>query len=36
VYYSPGKKNPKSFDLMSKGPDRTEGGGDDIGNDPGK
>lgn len=36
VYYSPGKKNPKGFDLFSKGPDRTEGGGDDIGNDPGK
>jgi general secretion pathway protein G len=33
VYYSPGKKNPKGFDLFSKGPDRQEGGGDDIGND---
>lgn len=33
VYYSPGKKNPKGFDLFSKGSDRQEGGGDDIGND---
>jgi general secretion pathway protein G len=33
VYYSPGKKNPKGFDLFSKGPDRQEGGDDDIGND---
>jgi general secretion pathway protein G len=32
VYYWPGKKNPKGFDLFSKGPDRAEGGGDDIGN----
>jgi len=32
VYYYPGKKNPQSFDLFSKGPDRQEGGGDDIGN----
>jgi general secretion pathway protein G len=36
VYYSPGKKNPKGFDLFSKGPDRQEGGGDDIGNDQGE
>ena len=36
VYHWPGKKNPKGFDLFSKGPDRTEGGDDDIGNDPGK
>ena len=36
VYYSPGKKNPKGFDLFSKGPDRQEGGGDDIGNDQGQ
>lgn len=36
VYYSPGKKNPKGFDLMSKGPDRQIGGDDDIGNDPEK
>lgn len=33
VYYSPGKKNPKGFDLFSKGSDRQEGGDDDIGND---
>jgi general secretion pathway protein G len=32
VYYYPGKKNPQGFDLFSKGPDRQEGGGDDIGN----
>jgi general secretion pathway protein G len=32
VYYYPGKKNPQAFDLFSKGPDRQEGGGDDIGN----
>lgn len=32
VYYSPGKQNPRGFDLLSKGPDRVEGGGDDIGN----
>ena len=31
-YYSPGRKNPTGFDLFSVGPDRTEGGGDDIGN----
>jgi general secretion pathway protein G len=31
-YYSPGRKNPTGFDLFSIGPDRTEGGGDDIGN----
>jgi len=36
VYHWPGKKNTKGFDLFSKGPDRTEGGGDDIGNDPGE
>ena len=35
VYYWPGKKNPQGFDLFSKGPDRQEGGGDDIGNDSG-
>jgi general secretion pathway protein G len=35
VYYWPGKKNADGFDLFSKGPDRQEGGGDDIGNDPG-
>jgi general secretion pathway protein G len=32
VYYYPGKKNQQGFDLFSKGPDRQEGGGDDIGN----
>jgi general secretion pathway protein G len=32
VYYYPGKKNPQGFDLFSKGRDRQEGGGDDIGN----
>jgi len=36
VYYWPGKKNAAGFDLFSKGPDRQEGGGDDIGNDPGE
>lgn len=35
VYYWPGKKNSDGFDLFSKGPDRQEGGGDDIGNDSG-
>jgi general secretion pathway protein G len=32
LYRNPGKLNPKGFDLISKGPDRTEGGGDDITN----
>lgn len=32
VYYWPGKHNKNGFDLFSKGPDRQEGGGDDIGN----
>lgn len=32
LYGNPGKLNPKGFDLISKGPDRTEGGGDDITN----
>jgi general secretion pathway protein G len=36
VYYWPGKKNAAGFDLFSKGADRQEGGGDDIGNDPGE
>lgn len=35
VYYWPGKKNPDGFDLFSKGPDRQEGGDDDIGNESG-
>lgn len=30
VYLSPGTKNPKGYDLMSYGPDRNSGGGDDI------
>lgn len=32
VYVLPGKKNPKGFDLFSKGPDGVEGTEDDIGN----
>jgi general secretion pathway protein G len=28
----PGVKNPNKFDVKSNGPDRTEGGGDDVGN----
>jgi general secretion pathway protein G len=32
LYRNPGKLNPQGFDLLSKGPDRTEGGGDDITN----
>ena len=31
-YRYPGTKNPKGFDLYSYGPDRVDGGGDDIGN----
>ncbi len=31
-YRNPGRRNPNSFDLYSKGPDRTEGTEDDIGN----
>ncbi|MEM9444178.1 MAG: type II secretion system major pseudopilin GspG [Verrucomicrobiota bacterium] len=31
-YRYPGKKNPKGFDLFSKGPDRIENTEDDIGN----
>ncbi len=30
VYVFPGKKNPAGYDLFSKGPDRTEGTGDDL------
>lgn len=30
VYLSPGTKNPKGYDLMSYGPDRNAGGGDDV------
>ena len=29
-YINPGKKNPKGYDLYSWGPDRKEGGEDDI------
>lgn len=29
-YLNPGKKNPKGYDLYSWGPDRKEGGEDDI------
>jgi general secretion pathway protein G len=31
-YRNPGLKNPDSFDLFSKGQDKTEGTEDDIGN----
>lgn len=31
-YRYPGVKNPKSYDLWSKGPDKTDGTADDIGN----
>lgn len=34
VYTIPGVKNPGKFDIRSNGPDRTEGGGDDVGNWP--
>ena len=32
VYRSPGVKNPKGYDIFSKGPDRAEDTADDIGN----
>lgn len=32
VYECPGKHNPKSYDVMSMGPDGRQGGGDDIAN----
>jgi general secretion pathway protein G len=32
VYEQPGKRNPKRYDLQSLGPDRREGGGDDLTN----
>lgn len=32
VYECPGKRNPSSYDLMSKGPDGRAGGDDDITN----
>ena len=31
-YAYPGKHNPKGYDLWSKGPDKQDGTGDDIGN----
>ena len=34
VFTIPGVKNPNKFDVRSNGPDRTEGGGDDVGNWP--
>jgi general secretion pathway protein G len=33
VYLSPGTKNPKGYDIVSYGPDRNSGGGDDIAGD---
>ncbi|RMF70583.1 MAG: type II secretion system protein GspG [Calditrichaeota bacterium] len=30
LYVSPGKHNPESYDLYSQGPDKQEGGDDDI------
>ena len=32
VYIYPGTKNSGGFDLMGYGPDRVDGGGDDVGN----
>jgi general secretion pathway protein G len=32
VFTSPGEYNPDDFDIFSYGPDRKEGGGDDIAN----
>ena len=32
VFTSPGVQNPQSFDILSYGPDRKEGGGDDVAN----
>jgi general secretion pathway protein G len=32
VYIYPGTHNPQGFDLMSYGPDKVQGGDDDIGN----
>lgn len=34
VFMIPGQKNASKFDIRSNGPDRTEGGGDDVGNWP--
>ena len=32
VYKYPGVKNPKGYDIYSKGPDKADGTADDIGN----
>jgi general secretion pathway protein G len=32
VYECPGKHNPNHYDLMSMGPDKREGGDDDVTN----
>lgn len=32
IYLFPGQKNPRGFDIMSYGPDGSQGGGDDITN----
>jgi general secretion pathway protein G len=32
LYLFPGKHNPRSYDLWSKGPDKTDGTADDVGN----
>lgn len=32
VYRNPGTRNKTSYDILSKGPDKTEGTADDIGN----
>jgi general secretion pathway protein G len=32
VYIFPGQQNPRSFDLISYGPDGVQGGGDDVNN----
>lgn len=34
TYIIPGVKNPNKFDVKCNGPDRAEGGGDDVGNWP--
>jgi general secretion pathway protein G len=34
IFTIPGVKNPGKFDIRSNGPDRSEGGGDDVGNWP--
>lgn len=32
IYVNPGQKNPKKFDIISKGSDKQEGTADDVGN----